>query len=91
MEINEIKVFNFEGKYKLAKYPPKEDGFYMTVRCGLGGIYTNLDEWKNNKWQVGILDDSNVIAYSKEQITKEQVDNWCKAKLEKYHKEKEKI
>jgi hypothetical protein len=34
-------------------------------------------------------DDSDVIAYSKEQITKEQVDNWCKAKLEKYHKEKE--
>lgn len=79
MEINETKILTFNGEYKLAKYPPKEDGFYMTVRCGLGGIYTNLDEWKNNKWQVGILDDSNVIAYSREQITKEQVDDYIKA------------
>jgi len=35
------------------------------------------------------LDDSDVIAYSREQITKEQVEEWCKGKLEKYHKEKE--
>ena len=91
MEINEIKLFNFEGKYKPAKYPPKEDGFYMTIRCGLEGIYTHLDEWKNNTWQVRILDDSHVIAYSREQISKEQVDNWCKLKLEKYRKEKENL
>lgn len=86
MEINEIKLFDFKGEWKLAKYLLKENGYYMTVRCGLSGIYTNLDEWKDNKWQVGILDDSDIIAYSKEQISKEQVENWCKKILEKYHK-----
>ena len=86
MEIAETKVYDFKGEWKLAKYPPKENGYYMTVRCGLSGIYTNIDEWKDNKWQVGVLDDSDVIAYSKEQITKEQVENWCKEILEKYNK-----
>jgi hypothetical protein len=89
LEINETKILNFNGEYKLAKYPPKEDGYYMTIRCGLGGIYTCLNKWKDNAWQVEAADASNTIAYSKEQITIEQVDNWCKAKLEKYHKENE--
>lgn len=88
MEINETKILNFNGEYKLAKYPPKKDGYYMTIRCGLGGIYTNLDKFENGNWLVRILDDSAVIAYSKEEIKKEEVENWCKAKLEKYHKEK---
>lgn len=89
MEINETKILNFNGEYKLAKYPPKENGYYMTIRCGLSGIYTCLNEWKDNAWQVEVADASDTIAYSREQITKEQVDNWCKAKLEKYYKEKE--
>lgn len=88
MEINEIKILNFNGEYKLAKYPPKEDGYYMTIRCGLGGIYTCLNEWKDNAWQVETADASDTIAYSKEQITAKQVDDWCKVILEKYHKEK---
>lgn len=79
-----VHIFDFKGDYKLAKYPPKEDGYYMTIRCGLNGIYTCLDEWKNGNWQVGVLDDSNVIAYSKEQISKEEVKNWANAKLEEY-------
>ena len=29
-------------------------------------------------------DDSDVIAYSKEQVSKEDVKNWLDAKLEKY-------
>lgn len=89
MEINEIKLLDFKGEYKLGKYPPRKNGYYMTVRCGLGGIYTHLNEWKDNKWMVGILDDSDVIAYSKEQITKEQVEDWCKEILEKYNNKNE--
>lgn len=89
MEINETKILNFNGKYKLAKYPPKENGYYMTIRCGLGGIYTSLNEWQDGNWKMFVADDSAVIAYSKEQITKEQIDNWLEAKLEKYHKEKD--
>ena len=77
-------LLNFNGDYKLAKYPPKEDGYYMTIRCGLGGIYTHINEWKNGEWMVLATDDSDVIAYSKEQVSKEDVKNWAKAKLEKY-------
>ena len=77
-------IFDFKGDYKLAKYPPKEDGYYITVKCGLGGIYTILNEWKNGKWMVLTTDDSDVIAYSKEQVSKEDVRNWLNEKLEKY-------
>ena len=77
-------IFDFDGDYKLAKYPPKEDGCYITVKCGLGGIYTSLNEWKNGEWMVLATDDSDVIAYSKEQVSKEDVKNWLDAKLEKY-------
>jgi hypothetical protein len=77
-------IFDFDGHYKLAKYPPKEDGYYMTIKCGLGGIYTTLNEWKNGEWMVFAADDSGVIAYSKEQVSKEDVEEWVDAKLEKY-------
>ena len=45
--------------------PKKEipDGVYFTVRCGLGGIYTDLNEMKDGLWQCQILDASHVIAY----------------------------
>ena len=46
-------IFDFKGDYKLAKYPPKEEGYYITIKCGLGGIYSYLNEWK--KWQMGVL------------------------------------
>lgn len=77
-------IFDFKDDYKLAKYPPKEDGYYITVKCGLGGIYTSLNEWKNGEWMVLTTDDSDVIAYSKEQVSKEDVKNWANAKIEKY-------
>ena len=77
-------IFDFDGDYKLAKYPPKEDGCYITVKCGLGGIYTSLNEWQNGEWMELATDDSDVIAYSKEQVTKEDVKNWLDAKLAKY-------
>ena len=77
MEITHEKIFDFKDHdYIPGHHTPKVPGYYMTIRCGLTGIYTNLDEWKDNKWQVGILDDSKVIAYSREQITKEQVQKW---------------
>jgi len=78
------RVFDFKGDYKLAKYPPKEDGFYITINWGLGGFYTSLNEWKDGKWRVLTTDDSDVIAYSKEQVSKEDVKNWVNEKLEKY-------
>jgi hypothetical protein len=77
-------IFDFNGNYKLAKYLPKEDGYYITIKCGLGGIYTSLNEWTQGKWMVLATDDSDVIAYSKEQVSKEVVKEWVNAKLEKY-------
>jgi hypothetical protein len=77
-------IFDFKGDYKLAKCPPKEDGYYITVKCGLGGIYTSLNEWTQGKWMVLSTDDSDVIAYSKEQVSKEDVKEWLNVKLEKY-------
>lgn len=81
-------IFDFNGDYKLAKHPPKEDGYYMTIKCGLGGIYAELNEWKNSKWTVLATDDSDVIAYYKEQISEEDVKNWAMAILEKYRNKK---
>ena len=40
-----------------------EDGYYLTIRCGLGGIYTCFNEWKNGSWQVKVFDDSETIAF----------------------------
>lgn len=68
----EKKIFEFDHKdndFRLVKYPPKDEGFYLTIRCGLSGIYTMVDQFKNNSWQIGVLDDSSVIAYSTNKIT----------------------
>ena len=77
-------IFDFNGTYKLAKYPPKENGYYITIKCGLRGIYTCINEWKDGQWSVLTTDDSDVIAYTKEQVSKEDIENWVNAKLEKY-------
>lgn len=87
MEIREDRILDFDNDYKPSNYPPKVDGYYMTIRCGLGGIYYRLDEYKEGRWQLGILDGSYVIAYSRETISKEVVNEWARKKLEKYHKQ----
>lgn len=47
--------------YHLRKEIP--DGIYLTIRCGLPGIYTCINEMKDNKWQMECLDGSTTIAY----------------------------
>lgn len=86
MKIEEKHILDFHDDYKPSNVPPKEKGFYMTIRCGLGGIYTSLNEWDGEKWMMNILDASKVIAYSKELIPKEDVNAWCKEKFENYKK-----
>ena len=61
-------IFKFHNDFKPAKYPPQEDGYYVTIRCGLSGIYQVLNQWKDGKWQMQILDASDTIAYSKEKV-----------------------
>ena len=36
---------------------------YLTIRCGLGGIYTDVNTWFNDHWGNRVLDGSTVIAY----------------------------
>ncbi len=64
------RIFDFtdEEPFKPAHYPVKEDGMYLTIRCGLSGIYQTLDEYKDGQWQLVVLDGSRVIAYSKNKV-----------------------
>lgn len=59
---------NRESDFRPAHYPPEEEGFYLTIRCGLPGIYTTVNQWKDGKWQMEVLDGSVTIAYSRERI-----------------------
>lgn len=56
----------------------------MTIRCSLGGIYTKVDKYRDGEWLTKIMDDSDVIAYSKERISENIFDKWVRQKLEKY-------
>ena len=47
---------------------PTEEGIYVTLRCGLTGIYQMLNEWKDGKWQIEITDGSATIAYSRKTV-----------------------
>lgn len=67
----EKKILEFdsgENNFKPAHYPPKEDGIYITLRCGLVGISQRLDQYKDGEWQLRVLDGSKVIAYSKNKV-----------------------
>lgn len=49
-------------------HKPKDEGFYLTLRCGLTGVYQVLNQWKDGMWQMQVLDGSDTIAYSRERI-----------------------
>jgi len=72
-EINSYKkkIFNFnedEHDFIPAQHDPKEEGYYITIRCGLSGIYQMLNEWKNNQWAINLTDDSYTIAYDRKKV-----------------------
>ena len=69
-ELNSYKkdIMNFndsEFDFVPANYNPKKEGYYVTIRCGLSGIYQMLNEWKNNQWMINLTDGSYTIAYSR--------------------------
>ena len=67
----EKRIFDFdrgENNFVPARYQPKEDGIYLTIRCGFTGIYTSVNEWKDGNWQMNILDGSTTIAYSRNKL-----------------------
>ena len=83
MEIKEERILEFHDDYVPAHNSPKEDGWYMTIRCGFSGIYSCLNQWKDEKWQIQVLDGSRTIAYSREQIPQEEVNKFAREKLRK--------
>ena len=79
-----ILKFNGENENFIpAKRDPGEEGYYMTIKCGLGGLYYCLNEFKEGKWQVLSADDSYVIAYSRDPLPKDEVDAWIRELLDK--------
>lgn len=78
------RIFDFNPengfkRFKALKMEPKEDGTYLTIRCGLSGIYTYVNEWNKSKggWQIEILDGSETIAFSKDQELIEKLKEIC--------------
>ena len=72
IESYEKEIFKFDkenNNFIPVHYGPKKDGTYLTIRCGSGGIYTMLNEYKDGQWMVQCTDGSDTIAYSKETIT----------------------
>lgn len=70
------KIFQFDYDFKPTNngnVKPDKDGFYITIRCGLSGIYQMLNEWKNGRWMCGVLDGSTTIAFSRETIELESL------------------
>ena len=54
--------------YEKEKRMPKENGIYLTIRCGYMGIYTMANLWENGDWQIQVLDGSFTIAYSQDKL-----------------------
>ena len=60
-------IFKFEHDfkpYRENRVTPKEEGVYLTIRCGVGGIYTTANWWKDGDWVGRSLDGSETIAFS---------------------------
>lgn len=71
MQTYEKTIFSFDhdkNDFKPGNIKPKEDGWYITIRCGFSGIYTVLNEWKNGGWAANSTDGSYTIAYSREKF-----------------------
>lgn len=49
-----------EGRTEL-----EEGAMYVTIRCGLSGIYSCLNQWMGGRWGAECLDGSTTIAYRK--------------------------
>ena len=62
VEYNKDKLLNGCRPFRESK-TNLENGVYLTIRAGLGGIYSMLDEWKDGHWGTRVLDNSYTIAY----------------------------
>ena len=63
--VNAIDKSFFDGFKPYRDNTKLEDGTYVTMRCGLTGVYTVINEMKDNHWMAECLDGSTTIAYRK--------------------------
>lgn len=78
-------LFEFPERWNHIEHPPKEEGYYLTLRFTRSKLYTYLDQWKNNEYgfQTRITDGSRIIGWR--EISEE--DRKKMKELENYVKE----
>lgn len=64
----EKRIMTFDDDFRPMSHEPYEEGMYVTIRCGLSGIYQVLNRWEDGRWQMVVPDGSTTIAYSKEPV-----------------------
>lgn len=69
------EIINF-CQERLTRRNPNEDGIYLTVRCGLTGVYKMINIWQDNKWQMETLDASITLARSEKPLTENEIVYW---------------
>lgn len=69
------EIINF-CQERLTWKSPNKNGTYLTVRCGLAGIYKMINVWRDNKWQMEALDGSMTLARSEKPLTDDEISYW---------------
>ena len=62
-----MKIFKESKGWK-----PEKNGTYKTIRAGLSGIYSMLNEWKDGDWLGRAADASYTIYFDPEPIDMKQ-------------------
>lgn len=73
---NFLDLRSLEGTWKIFKeskgWKPEKNGTYKTIRAGLSGIYSMLNEWKDGDWLCRVADASYTIYFDPEPINMKQ-------------------
>lgn len=59
MESYESDILKFDKNNDFVLREPIQEGYYVTIRVGHGGIYTVVNYWKNGNWLGCIADASH--------------------------------
>lgn len=68
MKPYERNILKFDKNNDFVLREPTQEGYYVTIRVGHGGVYTNVNYWKDGNWLGRIVDGSHVVARSSKQI-----------------------
>lgn len=59
--------------YKEGRIYPNENGYYKTIRAGIGRIYEMVNKWEDGKWLVGVLDGSSTIYWETTKLSLDEI------------------